>query len=77
MRKGVIMETRVSDMTVSQLEELINRSVVNKLREILNDDDFGREIKKSVKEQLNKQLQETSQGNIGTPLKDVLKELEV
>ena len=71
------METRVSDMTVSQLEELINRSVVNKLREILNDDDFGREIKKSVKEQLNKQLQETSQGNIGTPLKDVLKELEV
>lgn len=65
----------VAQLTVSQLEALIEAAVERKLTEMLGDPDRGLELKPAVKNKLRRSLAAIEQGERGIPAKSVAKEL--
>jgi hypothetical protein len=69
------MATTVTDMTKSELREMIETIIEQKLLELLGDPDEGVPIRKSVRDRLLRQKQGVVGGQRGEPLEDVARRL--
>ena len=74
LKDNINMKT-VAQLTVPQLEALIEDVIERKLIELLGDPDQGVEIKPSVKAKLRRSLAAVKSGERGIPAKQVAKEL--
>ena len=66
------MATKVAQMTKSELQEMIETTVEQKLLELLGDPDKGLHLKKVVRDRLLRQKQAVAAGERGKPFKDVV-----
>ncbi|GAB4506034.1 MAG: hypothetical protein Kow00123_01720 [Anaerolineales bacterium] len=66
------MNETIAHMTKSELRELIETSVEQKLLELLGDPDEGLPIRKAVRDRLLRQKQAVSAGERGESLDDVV-----
>lgn len=64
---------QVQEMTIDQLKGLIRQTVEETLEQLLRDPDLGFELKDSVRERLQRSLEETERGVQAIPLEDVVK----
>jgi len=71
------MATKVAQMTKSELQEMIETTVEQKLLELLGDPDEGFHLKKLVRDRLFRQKQAVAAGERGKPFKDVVRRLEL
>jgi hypothetical protein len=71
------MATTVAQMTKSELREMIETIIEQKLLELLGDPDEGLPIRKSVRDRLLCQQQGIAEGERGEPLEDVVRRLEL
>jgi hypothetical protein len=62
-------------MTTSELREMIETIIEQKLLELLGDPDEGLPIRKSVRDRLLRQKQAVAVGERGEPLEDVVRRL--
>ena len=69
------MSTTVARMTKDELQEMIGAVVEQKLVELLADPDEGLSLKKSVHDQLVRQMAAVARGERGKPLEDVIRRL--
>ncbi|MGQ9549753.1 MAG: hypothetical protein ACUVSY_14605 [Roseiflexus sp.] len=69
------MSTTVAQMTKSELREVIESVVEQKLLELLGDPDEGLPIRKSVRDRLLRQKQAVAAGERGEPFEDVARRL--
>jgi hypothetical protein len=69
------MATTVAQMTKSELREMIEIIIEQKLLELLGDPDEGLPIRKSVRDRLLRQKQAVVEGQRGEPLEDVARRL--
>ena len=69
------MATTVAQMTTSELREMIETIIEQKLLELLGDPDEGLPIRKSVRDRLLRQQQAVTVGERGEPLEDVVRRL--
>jgi hypothetical protein len=69
------MATTVAHMTKSELREMIETIIEQKLLELLGDPDEGLPIRKSVRDRLLGQKQAVVGGQRGEPLEDVARRL--
>jgi hypothetical protein len=69
------MATTVAQMTKSELREMIETIIEQKLLELLGDPDEGVPIRKSVRDRLLRQKQGVVGGQRGEPLEDVARRL--
>jgi len=66
------MANTVARMTTSELREMIETIIEQKLLELLGDPDEGIPIRKSVRDRLLLQKQAVAMGERGEPLEDVV-----
>ena len=64
----------VAQLTIPQLEALVEDVIERKLIELLGDPDQGLELKPSVKARLRRSLSAVKRGERGVPAKQVAKE---
>jgi hypothetical protein len=69
------MTNTVAEMTRTELKEMIEMIIEQKLLEIFLDPDEGLALRESVRKRLLKQREETASGERGEPLEDVVKQL--
>ena len=69
------MATTVAQMTKSELKEMIETLIEQKLVELLGDPDEGLAIRKSVRDRLLRQKQAVAAGERGEPFEDVVQRL--
>jgi hypothetical protein len=69
------MATTVAQMTASELREMIETIIEQKLLELLGDPDEGLHIRKSVRDRLLRQKQTIAAGERGEPFEDVVRRL--
>ena len=69
------MSTIVSQMTTSELKEMIEAIMKQKLLELLGDPDEGLPIRKLVRDRLLRQKQAVAAGEHGEPFEDVVRRL--
>jgi len=69
------MATTVAQMTKSELKEMIETLIEQKLVELLGDPDEGLAIRKSVRDRLLRQKQVVAAGERGEPFEDVVQRL--
>ena len=75
LRTGSINMKTAAQLTVPQLEALIESVIERKLIELLGDPDQGLELKPSIKAKLRRSLASVKRGERGIPAKKVAKEL--
>jgi hypothetical protein len=75
MKAGESTMKTVSQLTVAQLEALIEMAVERKLTEMLGDPDRGLELTPATKTKLRRSIAAIEQGERGIPAKSVAKEL--
>jgi len=69
------MASKVAQMTRSELQEIIENAVEQKLLELLGDPDEGLHLRKLVRDRLLRQKQAVAAGERGKPFKDVVRRL--
>jgi hypothetical protein len=69
------MATTVAQMTKSELREMIETIIEQKLLELLGDPDEGLPIRKSVRDRPLRQKQAAVEGQLGEPLDDLARQL--
>lgn len=69
------MTTTVAQMTTSELREMIETIIEQKLLELLGDPDEGLPLRKSVRDKLLRQKQAVAGGERGAPLEKVVRRL--
>ena len=69
------MATMVGQMSRSELKQLIERVVEEKLLDLLGDADEGLRLKKGMRERLVRQQRAVAQGERGESLQEVAKQL--
>jgi hypothetical protein len=69
------MSTTVARMTKDELREMIGAVVEQKLVELLADPDEGLSLKKTVRDQLVRQMAAVARGERGKPFEDVIRRL--
>jgi hypothetical protein len=69
------MATTVAEMTQTELREMIETIIEQKLFELLGDPDEGLPIRKSLRDRLLRQRQAVVGGQRGEPLEDVVRRL--
>jgi hypothetical protein len=69
------MATTVSQMTRSELKEMIEAIIEQKLLELLGGPDEGLSIRKLVRDRLLRQKQAVAGGERGEPFEDVVRRL--
>ena len=67
----------VAQLTVPQLESLIESVIERKLIELFGDPDQGLELRESVKARLRRSLSAVKHGERGIPVKRVAKDLGI
>lgn len=65
----------ITQLTVSQLEALIENAIERKMVEMFGDPDAGLELKPGVKAKLRRSLAAVKHGERGKPAKEVAKNL--
>ncbi len=65
----------ISQLTIPQLEALIENAVERKLTELLGDPDKGLELKPAVKARLRRSMAAVKHGERGLAAKEVAKDL--
>ena len=65
----------VNQLTIPELEALIESVIERKLTELLGDPDQGLELKPKIKDRLRRSLAATERGERGIPAEQVAKEL--
>lgn len=71
------MAATVGEMTVAQLQQMMEAMIEEKLIQLLGDPDEGLTLKKSVRDRLRKQQQAVAGGERGEPLAEVVRRLEL
>ena len=69
------MTVTVAQMTTSELREMIEAIIEEKLLELLGDPDEGLPLRKSVRERLLRQQMAVAAGERGEPLEEVVARL--
>jgi hypothetical protein len=69
------MVAKVSEMTTSELKEMIEMIIEQKLIELLGDPDEGLSLRKSVRERLLRHKRAVAEGERGVPLAEVVPSL--
>ena len=69
------MATKVAQMTKSELQEMIETTVEQKLLELLGDPDEGLPLKKLVRDRLSRQKKAVAAGERGKLFKDMVRRL--
>lgn len=75
MRK--FMAATISRMTKTELKEMIETAVEQKLLELLGDPDEGLSVKKAVRDRLIRQRQSIGAGQEGEAFADVVRRLKL
>ncbi len=65
------MSTRVAELTVDQLRQIVEEAVEQKLAEMLGDPDEGLELRDEIKARLRRSLAAERQGAKPIPAQDV------
>ena len=66
---------QVKDLTIEELDLLIQEAVAETIQSLLVDSDEGKQLKPAVKQQLLDSLQRTQAGERGIPAEEVAKKL--
>jgi hypothetical protein len=66
---------KVIELTVEQLQTMIEEAVEAKLQELVGDPDEGLELRDEVKAKLRKSLSATERGGKGIPIEEVARKL--
>jgi hypothetical protein len=66
---------KIKELTVEQLQALIEDTIEAKMDEILGDPDEGLELRDEVKAKLRKSLAATERGGKGIPIEEVARKL--
>ncbi len=69
------MSTKVSELTVEELKQIIEEAVESRLSELLGDPDEGLELREEVKARLKRSLQAQGRGSRGILGQEVAAEL--
>ena len=69
------MATKVAQMTKSELQEMIETTVEQKLLELLGDPDEDLHLRKLVRDRLLRQKKAVATGDRGKPFKDMVRRL--
>ncbi len=69
------MASKVSEMTATELKEMIETIVEQKLLELLGDPDEGLSLRKSLLDRLRRQKRAVAKGARGVPLEEVMRKL--
>ncbi len=65
------MSTKVAELTVNELEQIIQEAVETKLMELFIDPDEGLELREAVKARLQRSLEAKQRGVEGIPAQEV------
>ena len=69
------MRTKVGELTVEELKQIIQEAVGQKLSEMLGDPDEGLELRREVEDRLRRSLVAERQGAKGIPVQEVAAQL--
>ena len=69
------MRTKVAELTVDELKQIIQEAVGQKLSEMLGDPDEGLELCSEVEDRLRRSLVAEGQGARGIPVQEVAAQL--
>jgi hypothetical protein len=69
------MAETVSQMTPTELRELIEDAVESKIVELVGDPDSGLELREEIRDRLEAQQREVATGRLGEPFEVVVKRL--
>ena len=69
------MRTKVGELTVDELKQIIQEAVGQKLSEMLGDPDEGLELRGEVEDRLRRSLAAERQGARGIPVQEVAAQL--
>ncbi len=71
------MRTRMIELTVDELKQIIGEAVEQKLSEILGDPDEGLELREEITARLQRSLEAERHGIRGIPVQEVAAQLGV
>ncbi len=66
---------KVQDLSIEELKNIVGEAVEERLRNILNDPDWGLQLKDELKNRLKCSLEETKKGAPGIPLNEAAERL--
>jgi hypothetical protein len=69
------MNTRVAELTVDELKQIIQEAMEQKLSEMLGDPDEGLELREEIKARLRRSLEAERRGARGIPAQEVAAQL--
>ncbi|MBL7062738.1 MAG: hypothetical protein ISS49_00835 [Anaerolineae bacterium] len=69
------MNVRVAELTVNELERIIQEAVEQKLSEMLGDPDEGLELREEIRDRLRRSLDAERRGAKGIPAQEVAAQL--
>ena len=71
------MDATVAQMTTSELKEMIEEIIEQKLLDLLGDPDEGLPLRKSIRDRLARQKQAVATGERGKALYDIVRQLNL
>jgi len=71
------MRTRMIELTVDELKQIIGEALEQKLSEMLGDPDEGLELREGIKARLRRSLEAERRGTRGMPAQEVAAQLGV
>lgn len=66
---------QIKDLTIDELKALIRATISETLQELLNDPDWGKEIKEEIKQRLSRSVKQTEAGDRSIPAEEVAKKM--
>ncbi len=66
---------QIKDLTTDELKALIRETISETLQELLDEPDWGRELKEEVKQRLTRSLKQVEAGDHGIPAEEVAKKI--
>ena len=68
---------QIKDLTTDELKTLIRNTISETLQELLDDPDWGKELKEEVKQRLSRSLKQTKAGDRSIPAEEVAKKMSL
>lgn len=66
---------QIKDLTTDELKTLIRNTISETLQELLDDPDWGKELKEEVKQRLIRSLKQTKAGDVSIPVEEAAKKM--
>ena len=76
-KHGKVVRTKVKELTVEQLKDLVQEAIEEKLQELIGDPDAGLEIREEIRERLRNSLAARQRGEKGIPIDEVARRAEL